>query len=220
MAKTKQFWLVSCAAALLLSGGAAVAWAHGDNHHQEPGYGGGDDYVLDSKFHDYDHRNHYGSDKNVWCNGSGQQLSPHHGGSTVQAALPADSSFTGGFCIKANLSGETVLDVNYKDVAPHDKVWLKADDSAYYPIDRTPGETSIRIEDNGWADRNPLLGEVEAEVLFSASSEAGDAGQSGGGGCSLAGPDSWLGILSLFVIPLFFLRKRKESFLPGTQSSR
>jgi hypothetical protein len=231
MARTKKFLLVSCAATSLMIAGAVVAWAHGGEHHAEPGYGRGHDSVLNNNFHHYDHQNHYGTDKNVWCNGSGQQLSPHHGGGTVRADLPDGSSFVGGFCIKANLSEETVLNVNYKDIAPHDKVWLKAEDSAYYPIDRTPGETSIQIEDGGWADRNSLPGQVEAEVLFSAASSGGNPGgstdrnpanasQSGGGGCSLAGAGSWVGAAFLFVIPSFFLRKPrgKNSLSDGTEA--
>jgi hypothetical protein len=227
MAKTKKFLFVSCAAASLIVGGAAVVWAHGGEHHAQPGYSAGHDCVLNNNFHNYDHQSHYGTDKNVWCNGSGQQLSPHHGGGTVQAALPTGSSFVGGFCVKASLSGETVLIVNYKDVVAHDRVWLKAEDSAYYPIDRLTGEAFIQVEDNGWVDRNPLPGQVETEVLFSYSNEnpginpgtnpgtnpdisPGAHRDGGAGGCNLAG----LGAVFFLMIPPFFLRRRKGNSLP------
>ena len=124
--------------------------------------------------------------------------------------------------MKANVPDGTPLDIRYKDVVAHNKVWLKSSDSSYYPIDRAAGETSIRVEDNGWADRNPAVGQVEAEVLFSASNrETGTppaGSQDGGGGCNLAGSGSWLGAALLLVALSFSLRKRgKNSSLENTE---
>jgi hypothetical protein len=206
----KNLRLVLCTVVSLLIAGTTVAWGHGgDGHHQEPGYDTGKhDCYLDSDFHNYGHQHDYGTGKNIWCDGIDPQLAPHHGGNPVRAALPANNSFVGGFCIKAGLAGQaTVLDVNYKDVVAHDKVWLlDKTDSNYYPIDRAANETSIQIEDNGWADKNPAQGQVEAEVLFS-SPNGGGSGS--GGGCNSAGAGSWMGAAFFFVVPAFFLRKTR-----------
>lgn len=225
MLGTKKFGFILCTAIFIVIVGTAAVWGHGGNgHHPEPGYdAGGHDCYLNGNFHNYDHQYNYGTDKNVWCDGSNPHLAPHHGGNTVQAALPTDNSFEGGFCIKADLSSQaTVLNVNYKDVVAHDKVWLlDRNDSNYYPIDKAAGETVIQIEDNGWADQNLAEGQVEAEVLFSASTAGTGnnptpgsnptSGSGGGGGCNLAGAGSWMGVALLFLAPLLFLRKQKES---------
>jgi hypothetical protein len=235
MRRTKKFGIVLCTAVFTVIAGTAAVWGHGGNgHHPEPGYDAGrHDCYLGGNFHNYDHQSNYGADKNVWCNGRNPQLAPHHGGNTVKAALPANNSFDGGFCIKADLSDQAaVLNVDYKDVVAHDKVWLlNKVDSNYYPIDRATGETSIQIEDNGWADQNLAEGQVEAEVLFSTSTggtgnnpipggnppSGGNpaSGDGGGGGCNLLGASSWIGMAFLFLVPPLFLRKQKESSLPG-----
>jgi hypothetical protein len=208
----KKF-VLACFLLLAVASASVAASAHDGGHHAEPGYGFGHGCALPGGFHNYDHNNYgTGAGHNVWCDGSNPQLAPHHGGDIVSADLPIGDSFVGGFCMKANVPDGTPLDIRYKDVVAHNKVWLKSSDSSYYPIDRAAGETSIRVEDNGWADRNPAVGQVEAEVLFSASNrETGTppAGrQDGGGGCNLAGSGSWLGAALLLVALSFSLRKR------------
>jgi hypothetical protein len=192
MKKKLIFSSLAVAAFCLLSNPSDV-YAHGGEHHPEPGYGNGHGCQLSGNFHHYDHQDNYGQNKNIWCNnGSNQQLNQHHGGNTVNADLPADSSFVGGFCIKSDIDNGGVLDIGYKDLVAHDKVWLLSkDDGSYYPIDKTSSENNIAILDNGWADMNPTQGVVESEVLLSARNSGNGNGNGNGnhdgggsGGCT------------------------------------
>lgn len=99
-----------------------------------------------------------------------------------------------------------LLEIQYQDLVEHDKVWLKSGDQAYYPIDKAGNERFILVEDNGWSDRNPAVGEVEADVLLSARSgnNAGDSG--GGGGCNAFGVG---GLLLMGIIPAILSLKRR-----------
>ncbi|MDR1875904.1 MAG: hypothetical protein LBQ90_12935 [Synergistaceae bacterium] len=202
--------------AVLASDSAMELHKHhgGEGHHREPGYEGVHGCPIGRGFQNYD-QNNYGQDGNIWCDGSNHRLSPHHGGNTVNAALPSDSSFVGGFCLAADVANAgDVLNVDYKDVAAHDKVWLKSkDDGNYYPIDRASGETSIQVKDGDWADLNPAAGGVEADVLFSKNdpdrtADRGDGDSSGGGGCD-TGNLGMSGILGL-VAPVVAKIRRKQ----------
>jgi hypothetical protein len=179
------------------------AGAHGGGHHPEPGHDGGGSCNLDSNFHHYDHSN-YGQQNNIWCNGSEPQLAQHHRGNTINANLPADSSFVGGFCVKSEIESGQVLDIQYKDLVQHDKVWLlNKDDGIYYPIDRDPADTNILVQDGDWADMDPTQGKVEADVLLSArnfGSDPGDNRSGGGGGCNVGfGPISLVGLAAFWL---------------------
>lgn len=197
-----------CLTVVFLIGGGVAVWARGNSHHPEPGYGAGHDCYLGSNFHNYDHRNNYGTDKNVWCDGTNSQLKPHHTGAAVRAGLAANASFCGGFCLRSETSGN-VLTIQYKNVVEHDKVWLQSGDLSYYPIDRAAGDTSVQVEDNGWADRNPAVGIVEAEVLFSKTNASSGSNENSdsGGGCSASGLPP--GAVWLLALP--FLKKRKAN---------
>ena len=210
-AKMRKAIVVASAVLFSILGGSLVALAHGGSHHAQPGYERGHDCRLGNDFHNYNHQNHYGIDKNIWCDGTNSQLRQHHTGSTVKAALAGNGSFNGGFCVRSELVGKGVLTVEYKNMVQHDQVWLQSGDLSYYPIDRAQEDITIQIEDNGWADRNPALGIVEAEVLFSGSGDTapGSSSDGGGGGCNAADRGWGLGMASLLLLPPFFLRGRK-----------
>ncbi|MDR1482134.1 MAG: hypothetical protein LBI74_05855, partial [Synergistaceae bacterium] len=178
------------------------------SHHPETGHSGGGSCNLGANFHHYD-SNDYGQRNNIWCgNGSNHQLGQRHWGDTINANLPVDSSFVGGFCVKSEVGDGQVLDIQYKDLVQHDKIWLRDQNSGiYYPIDQQPSETSIFVEDNGWADSNRASGQVEADVLLSAknsgSDPEGDSGDSSGGGC-----DAGFGFIPLAGLGMLWLRRR------------
>ncbi|MDL2263068.1 hypothetical protein LJC31_00290 [Synergistaceae bacterium OttesenSCG-928-I11] len=179
--------------------GAIMASAHGGSHHPEPGHSGGSNHNLDGNFHHYDHQNNYGQNHNVWCNGTNQQLSQHHSGNAVSADLSSGSSFVGGFCMKSTVQSGEVLEIQYQNLVDHDKVWLKSGDQSYYPIDKASNENFILVEDNSWSDRNPTVGEVEADVLLSTRGGNNSSDNSGGGGgCNALGIG---GLLLVGLIP-------------------
>ena len=207
----KRMLMLFCSVALFFFAvGAIGANAYGGGHHPEPNYPGwGGSCNLGNNFHNYDYANHYGSGQNVWCNGTNQQLNQHHGGNVVSADLPSGNSFVGGFCMKSRITSGDVLRIQYKDLVEHDKVWLKSGDQAYYPIDKTAGENFILVDDNGWADRNAAVGQVEADVLLSGRSGSGSGSSDGGGGggCNAVGIG---GLLLVTVVPAALRLTRKN----------
>jgi hypothetical protein len=208
----KKFAVLTCTVAFSIVIWACAAWAHGGSHHQKPGYTEPHGCNLSSSFHHYDHQNNYGTNKNIWCDGTGVQnalLGQHHAGQSVNAALPGNASFVGGFCIKSQVGNGEVLEIHYQDVVRHDGVWLQSNnDGNYYPIDIASEETSILVEDNGWADKNQNLGQIESEVLFSSPGVALGGHDSGGsGGCNSAGFPSLIGVAPIVLLPLFSTKK-------------
>ena len=186
---------------------SVTAWARPhdgeDGHHAEPGNENGHACRLGENFQHYDHRNNYGPDKNVWCDGTNPELRRHHTGSTVNANLPRNVDFKGGFCIRADVVNSDTLTVQHKNLMTHDKVWLLSGDAVYYPITKPLGEATIRVQDNSWSDRNPAVGKVESEILFSGAAAPGGGGQTSGdgGGCSSFGL-AGLVMLGALAIPL------------------
>jgi hypothetical protein len=199
----KTFLMLCAFAAICFLLSVKSAEAHGGSHHPETGHNGGGSCNLGANFHHYD-SNDYGQQNNIWCgNGSNHQLGQHHRGNTVNANLPADSSFVGGFCVKSEIGNGQVLDIQYKGLVQHDKVWLRDKDSGmYYPIDQQPSESSILVEDNGWADSNLTLGQVEADVLLSGRSSVGNHDEGSGGGCNAG-----FGIIPLVCLGTLWLRR-------------
>lgn len=205
--KKRMAPLLCTIALFFFAWGIVAANAHGDAHHPEPGHSGtGGSCNLSDNFYHYNHAAHYGSNHNIWCDGTNQQLSRHHGGNTVSANLPSGSSFVGGFCIRSQVASGGVLKIQYKDLVEHDKVWLKSGDQIYYPIDKSVGEHFILVEDNGWADRSSAVGQVEVDVLLSSQHGSGSGG-GGGGGCDLSGLG---GLLLAALVPAGLCLTRKR----------
>jgi hypothetical protein len=200
---------VACLCAFVISTCFSVSFAeaHGGDHHPEPGHNGSYDCALGSGFHHYDNGN-YGQGKNIWCdNGNSHLLGQHHRGNQVKADLPTDSSFVGGFCMKADITDGEVLKIAYSGLVGHDKIWLLASDGVYYPIDKNTDENFILVKEGDWADRDATSGKIEADVLLSAryGNNSHNAGGSGGG-CN-SGASFLIGLAA--VGGLAFVKKSK-----------
>lgn len=198
MKALRRWGIVFLIITLLSTAVPAAFGGRGGGHHREPGHNQPGDCYLEGDFQHYNHEN-----CNIDTDCPNAEFYPHHDGNTVSADIDGNSSFNGGFCVRADLTqGNETLVIDCQDII-YDKAWLKDTVSGiYYPIDNQ-ANNSIEIADNGWADSNTATGEVEAEALFSTTTTSEDetntSSGSSGGGCNAA-PFDVVGVFAVLGI--------------------